>query len=173
MLSTPIFVDIPSSRSSFLAVKFVKIASRAFEIRRPDETEKTVLTEHKRISRTLVPFVTSPSPGINYSGVFFTGDRPSWILATNKSGVKIIPSGHGVVHSFTTCSLWDSKGDFLLYSDEVRNRRSDNFRFLIRLLRDRVCSNGCLIYSSTRIYHHDQFPAPDHMHISLLSPQLV
>lgn len=130
----PVLADMSSSRTSFLAVKFVKIASQAFEIRRSDETEKTVLTEHKRISRTFIPFVTSPSPGINYSGVFFTGDRPSWILASNKGSVRIIPSGHAVVHSFTTCSLWDSKGDFLLYSDEVSHSSSGNIRILIRLL---------------------------------------
>ncbi|KAJ7135425.1 CPSF A subunit region-domain-containing protein [Mycena crocata] len=105
-------------RASSLSLKFVKVLSKSFEIQRPDEAEKTIIAEQKRISRQFIPFVTSRSSGHSLSGVFFTGDRPSWILATNKSGVKILPSGHSVVHAFTACSLWDSKGDFLLYSEE-------------------------------------------------------
>lgn len=93
--------------------------SKAFEIQRTEETEKSILAEHKRISRMFIPFVTSPAPGISYSGVFFTGDKPSWIMATDKGGVRIHPSGHVVVHAFTPCSLWESKGDFLVYSEEV------------------------------------------------------
>jgi cleavage and polyadenylation specificity factor subunit 1 len=109
-------------RPSHLNVQCVKIASIAFEIQRQDDTnEKSIIAEQKRISRTFVPFVTSPSPGITYSGVFFTGDRPNWILASNKSGVQIYPSGHNVVHAFTACSLWESRGDFLLYTEEVRS----------------------------------------------------
>ncbi|CAA7257397.1 unnamed protein product [Cyclocybe aegerita] len=108
-------------RPSHVNIMFVKMASIAFEIQRQDEgteKEKSILAEQKRISRTFVPFVTSPAPGVSYSGVFFTGDRPNWILAGNKSGVQIYPSGHSVVHAFTACSLWDSKGDFLLYTEE-------------------------------------------------------
>ncbi|KAJ6481684.1 CPSF A subunit region-domain-containing protein [Mycena sanguinolenta] len=105
-------------RSSTLGLKFVKVLSRAFEIQRPDETDKSIIAEQKRISRQFIPFLTSYPSGQSLSGVFFTGDRPSWILATNKSRVKILPSGHSVVHAFTQCSLWESKGDFLLYSDE-------------------------------------------------------
>ncbi|TFK49248.1 hypothetical protein OE88DRAFT_1662681 [Heliocybe sulcata] len=106
------------ARSSPLMVQFVKVASRAFAIQRAEETEKTILAEQKKIFRHLIPFVTSPSPGVVLSGVFFTGDHPSWLLATDKSGVRIHSSGHNVVHAFTACSLWESKGDFLLYSDE-------------------------------------------------------
>ena len=91
----------------------------AFEIQRQEEGEKSIIAEQKRISRNFVPFVTSPTHGVTFSGVFFTGDRPNWILAGNKSGVQIYPSGHSVVHAFAACSLWDSKGDFLLYTDEV------------------------------------------------------
>lgn len=107
-------------RPSHLGLQFVKTASIAFEIQRQDEVaEKSIIAEQKRISRNFVPFVTSPAPGITYSGVFFTGDRPNWITSTNKSGVQIYPSGHSVVHAFTACSLWESKGDFLLYTEEV------------------------------------------------------
>ncbi|KAJ7757023.1 CPSF A subunit region-domain-containing protein [Mycena metata] len=105
-------------RDSTLNIKFVKILSKSFEIQRPDEAEKSILAEQKRISRQFIPFITSRPGGQSLAGVFFTGDRPSWILATNKSCVKIHPSGHSVVHAFTACSLWDSKGDFLLYSEE-------------------------------------------------------
>lgn len=109
-----------AARSSHLKVMFVKTASIAFEIQRQEDGDKSIIAEQKRISRTFVPFVTTPAPGTTYSGVFFTGDRPNWILAGNKSGVQIYPSGHSVVHAFTACSLWESKGDFLLYTEEVR-----------------------------------------------------
>ncbi|KAJ7481615.1 CPSF A subunit region-domain-containing protein [Mycena latifolia] len=108
----------PVMRASTLNLKFVKVLSKSFEIQRSDEAEKSILAEQKRISHQFIPFVTSRPSGHTLSGVFFTGDRPSWILATNKSSVKIRPSGHSVVHAFTSCSLWDSKGDFLLYSEE-------------------------------------------------------
>ena len=117
--SSPPWEETPNTRSTTLFLKFVKVVSRAFDIQQADEVEKTVIAEQKRISRQLIPFVTSPAPGKTFSGVFFTGDRPCWILATDKGGVKIIPSGHSVVHAFTACSLWESKGDFLLYSEEV------------------------------------------------------
>jgi cleavage and polyadenylation specificity factor subunit 1 len=97
----------------------VKILSKSFEIQRPEEGEKSIMAEHKRVLRMFIPFVTTPTSGTTLSGVFFTGDRPSWILATDKGGVQLYPSGHAVVHAFTSCSLWESKGDFLLYSDEV------------------------------------------------------
>ncbi|KDR76540.1 hypothetical protein GALMADRAFT_246929 [Galerina marginata CBS 339.88] len=105
-------------RPSHLKIIFIKISSMAFEIQRQEETEKSIIAEQKKISRNFIPFVTSPTPGTTFSGVFFTGDRPNWILAGNKSGVQIYPSGHSVVHAFTACSLWESKGDFLLYTEE-------------------------------------------------------
>ncbi|KAH8992719.1 CPSF A subunit region-domain-containing protein [Lactarius akahatsu] len=109
---------IPPARTSTLAVKFARTCSRAFEIQHPEEQESTALAEHRRISRQLIPFVTSPAPDKTLSGVFLTGENPSWILQTDRAGVKVIPSGHAVVHAFTATSLWDGKGDFLLYSDE-------------------------------------------------------
>lgn len=111
---------VPPTRTSTLLLKFVKVLSRNFDIRPSnEEAEKSVLAEQKRISRLLIPFVTSPAPGRTFLGVFFTGDRPCWILSTDKGGVKMHSSGHSVVHAFTACSLWESKGDFLLYSEEV------------------------------------------------------
>lgn len=105
-------------RASSLSIKFVKILSKTFEIQRPEESEKSIIAEQKRVLRMFIPFVTTPASGSTLAGVFFTGDRPSWILATDKSGMQLYPSGHAVVHAFTPCSLWESKGDFLLYSDE-------------------------------------------------------
>ncbi|KAJ6513930.1 CPSF A subunit region-domain-containing protein [Mycena vitilis] len=105
-------------RASTLNLKFVKVLSKSFPIQRPDEADKSIIAEQRRISRQFIPFLTSRPSGHTLSGVFFTGDRPSWISATNKSCVKIHPSGHSVVHAFTACSLWESKGDFLLYSEE-------------------------------------------------------
>ncbi|TCD71004.1 mRNA cleavage and polyadenylation factor subunit [Steccherinum ochraceum] len=111
--------SVPATRVSTLMVRFVKVVSRNFDIRPiTEEVEKSVLAEQKRISRLLIPFVTSPAPGRSFTGVFFTGDRPCWILCTDKGGVKMVPSSHSVVHAFTACSLWESKGDFLLYSEE-------------------------------------------------------
>ncbi|KAG7452675.1 uncharacterized protein BT62DRAFT_989773 [Guyanagaster necrorhizus] len=111
--------ETPSSpRASTLKIKFVKTYSKAFEIQRSEETERSAIAEQKRISRTFIPFVTTCSSGASFSGVFFTGDNPSWIIASDKGGVQLYPSGHGVVHSFTPCSLWESKGDFLIYSEE-------------------------------------------------------
>ncbi|CAK5269347.1 unnamed protein product [Mycena citricolor] len=106
----------PTVRAQSLNLKFVKVSARAFEIQRTSETG--IIAEQKRILRQFLPFTTLRPSGEPISGVFFTGDRPSWILATDKSAVKIIPSGHSVVHAFSPTSLWDSRGDFLLYSEE-------------------------------------------------------
>jgi cleavage and polyadenylation specificity factor subunit 1 len=110
---------IPPSRTCTLAVKFAKTISSAFEIQHPEEQETSTLAEHRRISRQLIPFSTSPTPDMTLCGVFLTGENPSWIVQTDKASVKVIPSGHAVVHAFTATSLWGWKGDFLLYSDEV------------------------------------------------------
>lgn len=109
----------------FLKTVFTKVLTRTFELSKQEDAEKTVLAEQKRISRTFVPFVTSPTTSLSVNGghtltgVFFTGDRPSWIIRTDKGGLRLFPSGHGVVHAFTACSLWESKAEFLVYSDEV------------------------------------------------------
>ncbi|KAI0731786.1 CPSF A subunit region-domain-containing protein [Fomitopsis betulina] len=109
---------LPNDRTCTLLVQFIKVVTRAFDIQVPEEQEKSALAEVKKISRHLIPFVSSPSPGQTFSGAFFTGDRPCWIISTDKGGVKVFPSGHSVVHAFTASSLWESRGDFLLYSEE-------------------------------------------------------
>ncbi|KAI0313592.1 CPSF A subunit region-domain-containing protein [Amylostereum chailletii] len=154
----------PASRTSFLSIKFVKVLSRAFNIQRPEEQDKSVLAEQRRISRQFIPFVTSPTPNSSFSGVFFTGDRPCWILGTDRAGLKIHPSGHAVVHSFTSCSLWDSKGDFLLYTEEgptllewIPNLQLDTELVSRFVPRSRSYSNvlfdpsSCLIVAASRL----------------------
>lgn len=59
-------------------------------------------------------------PETALSGVFLTGDQPCWIIGTDKSGLKIHSCGYQVVNAFTTCSLWDNSGDFLMHTEEVR-----------------------------------------------------
>lgn len=114
-------------RSSGLYIIFVKTFSKTFKIQRTEDTsEKSILAEQKRISRTLIPFVMHSSSPIEIggslvqqSGVFFTGNNPTWFIRTRRGGVHAYPSGHNVVHAFTACSLWESRNDFLLYTDEV------------------------------------------------------
>ena len=67
-----------------------------------------------------VPFVTSPYPGVTFSEVFFTGGRPNWIFGTDVGGVQIYSFGHAVVNAFTPCSLFECKGDFLMYTKEAQ-----------------------------------------------------
>jgi cleavage and polyadenylation specificity factor subunit 1 len=116
----PADVDL-SGRSMVLLAKFVKATSRFFDIQQVEDTGKTIVAEVKRAQRALVPFATSPAPDTTLSGVFFTGDRPCWVVATDKGGLQIHPSSHAIVHAFTPCSLWESKGDFLMYTEEVRS----------------------------------------------------
>ncbi|KAF5309321.1 hypothetical protein D9611_014402 [Ephemerocybe angulata] len=104
-------------RPSHLDIKFVKAASIAFEISRPEEEVSGVLAEHKKIPRVFVPFSTTAPTGAGYCGVFLTGDRPNWIFGTDRGGVKIFPSGHAVVNAFTACSMWE-RGDFLMYTED-------------------------------------------------------
>ena len=108
-----------NKRATALRLTFAKKASRAFEPRQ-EVTEKSTLSEQRRILRILIAFETWPTRDRSLQGVFFTGDQPCWILATAKDGVKIHSCGYAVVNSFTSCSIWDSKNDFLLYTDEVR-----------------------------------------------------
>jgi hypothetical protein len=64
--------------------------------------------------------------------VFFTGDRPHWILGTDRGGVRVFPSGDRVVHAFTSCSVW-SPGEFLMYTEEVSVPRAFRIFFFLTL----------------------------------------
>lgn len=161
-------------RPSHLNVQFVKITSMAFEIQRQDDNnEKSIIAEQKRISRNFIPFVTTPSPGVTYSGVFFTGDRPNWILAGNKSGVQIFPSGHSVVHAFTACSLWESRGDFLLYTEEVSNHVEIFFSSFFTFFRVPVYCSGCRICSWMGRCPSDLFLENEHIPMFCLTHQQI
>ncbi|KAG2003702.1 cleavage factor protein [Coprinopsis cinerea AmutBmut pab1-1] len=127
-------VEAEKKRSQTLNIKFVKISSIAFEIQRHEdgaeggergsgERASGILAEHKKIQRLFVPFTVKPktsdgTPSPTYSGVFFTGDKPNWVIGTDKGGVQIYPSGHNVVHSFSACSLWEEEGEFLVYTED-------------------------------------------------------
>ncbi|KAH7107502.1 CPSF A subunit region-domain-containing protein [Auriculariales sp. MPI-PUGE-AT-0066] len=51
-------------------------------------------------------------------GVFITGNEPVWVYATNHSAVKCTHATNAIVHSFSPCSVWGKRGQFLLYTDE-------------------------------------------------------
>lgn len=109
-----------TSRNASLRLRFVKLASQYFEPRQNESVERSLINEQRRIVRQLIPFQTSPSPDVTLHGVFFTGDQPRWIISTAKGGVKFHSCNYAVVNAFTPCSVWESKGDFLMYTDEVR-----------------------------------------------------
>ncbi|KAJ3793908.1 CPSF A subunit region-domain-containing protein [Lentinula aff. detonsa] len=132
-----------SSRLAHLCIAFVKVLSKTFELQNSNITSAGGggLADQKKITRIFIPFRTptatstssfSVSPrqpdkqeATTYSGVFFTGENPSWIISTDRGGVHLYPSGHAVVHAFTACPILASKdsrggsgGEFLIYSDE-------------------------------------------------------
>ena len=112
------------SRNS-LGVKFIKVMSRLFEARQTEPAEKTsIIAEQRRALRSLIPFTTTPSSSsegeaCSINGIFVTGDEPTWIVASDKSGLKAHPSCWNSVNSLAACSIWDSKSDFLMHTDEV------------------------------------------------------
>ncbi|KAJ4491198.1 CPSF A subunit region-domain-containing protein [Lentinula edodes] len=140
-----------NSRLVRLRIAFVKVLSKTFELQNSNiagagngpggvgsmgSASSSALTDQKRFTRMFLPFVTpnvSSSLTIpqnkqkkgttTYSGVFFTGENPSWIISTDRGGVHLYPSGHAVVHAFTACPVLASRdprigGEFLIYSDE-------------------------------------------------------
>ncbi|KAH8830152.1 CPSF A subunit region-domain-containing protein [Flagelloscypha sp. PMI_526] len=110
-----------SPRTITIPILFVKAFSRAFELQRltEDQMQSAIIVETKKIVRSFISFETLDQS----SGVFFTGENPHWILKNSEVGaLRMIPSGHTLVHAFSPCTLWGSKRtDFLLYSDEGAN----------------------------------------------------
>ncbi|THH10614.1 hypothetical protein EW145_g1206 [Phellinidium pouzarii] len=110
---------VSTSRTATLQLNFVKRGYRTFEPRPTEVTEKSsLISEQRRALRSLISFTTSPTPESALSGVFVTGDQPIWIIGTDKEGLRIHSCGYQVVNSFTACSIWDSRGDFLMHTDE-------------------------------------------------------
>lgn len=109
------------SRNS-LGLKFIKVMSRLFEARQAEPAEKaSIIAEQRRALRSLIPFVTTTSASSREEcGIFITGDEPTWIVASDKSGLKMHSSVWNSVNSLTACSLWGSKSDFLMHTDEVK-----------------------------------------------------
>ena len=109
-----------TSRPNSLQISFAKMRTELFEARQTNPTAKSsILAEQRRALRTFIPFSTSPSPESTLHGVFVTGDQPCWILATDKDGLRVHSCGFQAVNSFTSCSIWNSRGDFLMHTDEV------------------------------------------------------
>ncbi|KAJ3853994.1 CPSF A subunit region-domain-containing protein [Lentinula lateritia] len=125
----------PNSRFVHLRIAFVKVLSKTFELQNSNiagngpggvgsmgSASSNALADQKKFTRMFLPFVT-PNGTTTYSGVFFTGENPSWIISTDRGGVHLYPSGHAVVHAFTACPVLASRdprigGEFLIYSDE-------------------------------------------------------
>ncbi|KAG8692927.1 mRNA cleavage and polyadenylation factor subunit, partial [Ceratobasidium sp. 395] len=102
----------PTRLRDQLCVQFVKIFSRIL----PPHSQDT--PDPKRVAgRTLVPFTTTYQ-STNLSGVFATGDHPFWLLKTDTSALRIHSCASQYVNSFTPCSIFGQKGEYLLHSDE-------------------------------------------------------
>ncbi|EJD52944.1 hypothetical protein AURDEDRAFT_81080 [Auricularia subglabra TFB-10046 SS5] len=104
-------VELPpvaTGREAGLQLAFVRIMSRAVDTAPIERAEK----RGAPAPRHLIPFSTS------VSGVFLTGGKPGWILGTDKTAVRLVPAVNQVVHSFTACSLWGNRGEFLMNTDE-------------------------------------------------------
>ncbi|KAJ3894218.1 CPSF A subunit region-domain-containing protein [Lentinula edodes] len=125
--TSPTIAATPSTLNSRLVrlrIAFVKVLSKTFELQNSNIAGAggSALTDQKKFTRMFLPFVT-PNGTTTYSGVFFTGENPSWIISTDRGGVHLYPSGHAVVHAFTACPVLASRdprigGEFLIYSDE-------------------------------------------------------
>ncbi|KAJ3764362.1 CPSF A subunit region-domain-containing protein [Lentinula raphanica] len=141
--------DSTTSRIAHLHIAFVKVLSKTFELQTSNiagagsgpgaglgisSATGSGLTDQRKYNRMFIPFKTptgtntssstssqQPDKQNTYSGVFFTGENPSWIISTDRGGVHMYPSGHAYVLAFTACpvnSSKESRGEFLIYSDE-------------------------------------------------------
>ncbi|KAG8744304.1 mRNA cleavage and polyadenylation factor subunit [Ceratobasidium sp. 414] len=113
-LPTPVESETtpPARLRDQLCVQFVKIFSRIL----PSHSQDT--PDPKRVAgRTLTPFTTTYQ-STTFSGVFATGDHPFWLLKTDVSGLRMHSCTSQFVNSFTPCSIFGEKGEYLLHSDE-------------------------------------------------------
>jgi cleavage and polyadenylation specificity factor subunit 1 len=100
---------IEGTRESTLQIAFVRVLSTLLEPAPLELLDK----RGAPAQRHLIPFTAA------LSGVFLTGNRPIWICATNQSPVRITPAASTVVHAFAACSVWGSRTEFLVHTDEV------------------------------------------------------
>ncbi|KAG8693476.1 mRNA cleavage and polyadenylation factor subunit [Ceratobasidium sp. 394] len=113
-LPTPVESDTPppTRLRDQLCVQFVKIFSRIL----PPYSQDT--PDPKRVAgRTFIPFTTTYR-STTFSGVFATGDHPFWLLKTDASALRMHSCASQFVNSFTPCSIFGEKGEYLLHSDE-------------------------------------------------------
>ncbi|KAF8600601.1 hypothetical protein BDV93DRAFT_608605 [Ceratobasidium sp. AG-I] len=102
----------PARLRDQLSVQFVKVFSRFLPLHSQN------VHDPKRVTgRALTPF-TSTYKSTNLSGVFATGDRPFWLVKTDVSGVRMHACASRYVNSFTPCSIFGERGEYLLHSDE-------------------------------------------------------
>jgi cleavage and polyadenylation specificity factor subunit 1 len=134
-LPAPIESDsAPSARlRDQLSVQFVKVFSRILPLHSQDAHDP------KRIAgRTFVPFITTHK-STPMSGVFATGDHPFWLVKTDVSAVRMHSCASQYVNSFTPCSIFGEKGEYLLHSDEVSNFRDKISQSTEGVVRGRQC----------------------------------
>ncbi|QRV81748.1 cleavage and polyadenylation specificity factor protein [Ceratobasidium sp. AG-Ba] len=102
----------PARLRDQLTIQFVKVFTRILPFHSHE------IPDPKRVAgRNLVPFTTTYQ-STALSGVFITGDHPSWLLKTDVSAIRLHPCGSQFVNSFTPCSIFGEKGEYLLHSDE-------------------------------------------------------
>ncbi|KAG9018279.1 mRNA cleavage and polyadenylation factor subunit [Tulasnella sp. 427] len=72
---------------------------------------------HPQTVQELKPFELMAGDSL-IRGVFCTGEEPFWLLSRNWSPLRLYPATNSTVHSFTPCSMFANKGDYLVHSDE-------------------------------------------------------
>ena len=100
---------LENGRDTTLQVAFVRVHNSFVDIGPGEQTER----RGPQAYRHLIPFSTP------VSGVFLTGTRPKWIYATKQCSVRLTPAANSIVHSFTSCSVWGKRNQFLMHTDEV------------------------------------------------------
>ncbi|KDQ18770.1 hypothetical protein BOTBODRAFT_28276 [Botryobasidium botryosum FD-172 SS1] len=114
----PISIELEAQLASpGLAIQFVKVLSHIDSTRQSEDHSDL---KRQTPQRSFVPFTTSVHD-TSFSGAFFTGRHPLWVISTDKSGICIYPSSTSVVNAFSACSMFGSSSDFLVHSEDGPN----------------------------------------------------
>ena len=108
-------------RPSTLTMQFVKVFVKKIESPAPEDgfLSASLIADRRSAPRTLIPFNTVYQKNRPLSGLFLTGDRPSWFIKPDKSDLLCLPCDYNVVYAMTPCSMWDSDANFLMNTEEV------------------------------------------------------
>jgi cleavage and polyadenylation specificity factor subunit 1 len=108
-------------RPSTLTMQFVKVFVKKIESPAPEDgfLSASLIADRRSAPRTLIPFNTVYQKNRPLSGLFLTGDRPSWFIKLDKSDLLCLPCDYNVVYAMTPCSMWDSDANFLMNTEEV------------------------------------------------------